>query len=119
VLLRAGEVVSGHELAGSRRPAARTPRDLARGPARLAAALGLGPADGGADLLDPVSRVRLRLGAAQEPVRSGPRVGISVATGAPWRFWLEGAPSVSAFRPGRPRRNPDAVRSSGPADSPP
>jgi len=41
VLLRAGEVVAGEELARTRRPAAKTSRDLARGPGRLAQALGL------------------------------------------------------------------------------
>jgi DNA-3-methyladenine glycosylase len=47
VLLRAGEVVRGTDLARSRRPAARADRDLARGPARLAAALGIdGALDG-------------------------------------------------------------------------
>src|ERR1700710_395241 len=51
VLLRAGEVVVGEELARSRRPAARSPRDLAGGPARLTQALGIGPGDKGADLL--------------------------------------------------------------------
>jgi len=41
VLLRAGEVVRGVDVARSRRPAARSLRDLARGPARLAQSLGL------------------------------------------------------------------------------
>src|SRR5581483_10170736 len=45
VLLRAGAVADGLALARSRRPAARRDTDLARGPARLAAALGI---DGGA-----------------------------------------------------------------------
>src|ERR1700710_1946419 len=44
-LLRAGGVVGGAELAAARRPAARTARDLARGPARLTQALNIGPAD--------------------------------------------------------------------------
>ena len=40
VLLRAGEVVAGLDIARSRRPASAADRDLARGPARLASALG-------------------------------------------------------------------------------
>jgi DNA-3-methyladenine glycosylase len=105
VLMRAGEVVVGEELARSRRPAARVARDLARGPARLTQALAIGPDDKGADLLDPASSVRLHRGPAPAVVSAGPRVGISVGTDLPWRFWDAGAPSVSVFRPGgKPRR---------------
>jgi DNA-3-methyladenine glycosylase len=105
VLLRAGEIVLGEELARARRPAARSARDLARGPARLTQALAIGPADRGADLLAPDSDVRLHRGSEPEAVSAGPRVGISRATDLPWRFWEIGAPSVSVFRPGgRPRR---------------
>jgi DNA-3-methyladenine glycosylase len=106
VLLRAGEVVVGEELARSRRPAARVTRDLARGPARLAQALAIGPDDRGADLLHPGSPVRLHRGIAPSSVSAGPRVGISQATDLPWRFWESGAPSVSVFRAGgKPHRS--------------
>ena len=105
VLLRAGEVVAGEELARSRRPAARVARDLARGPARLAQALAIGPDDLDTDLLSPSSTVRLHRGPAPSAVSAGPRVGISRATELPWRFWETGAPSVSVFRAGgTPRR---------------
>jgi DNA-3-methyladenine glycosylase len=105
VLLRAGEVLVGESLARSRRPAARQARDLARGPARLTQALAIGPDDRGAYLLDPSSSVRLHTGAPPAEVSTGPRVGISVATDLPWRFWETGAPSVSVFRAGgKPRR---------------
>jgi DNA-3-methyladenine glycosylase len=105
VLLRAGEVVVGEELAASRRPAARVARDLARGPARLTQALAIGPDDKGADLLDADSSVRLHRGPAPAAVSAGPRVGISLATDLAWRFWDADAPSVSVFRPGgKPRR---------------
>jgi DNA-3-methyladenine glycosylase len=105
VLLRAGDVVVGEELAASRRPSARTPRDLARGPARLTQALAIGPDDKDADLLDPSSSVRLHRGEPPADVSAGPRVGISVATELPWRYWDSGAASVSTFRPGgKPRR---------------
>ncbi|MDP9428607.1 MAG: DNA-3-methyladenine glycosylase [Actinomycetota bacterium] len=107
VLLRAGDVVVGEQLAASRRPAARTARDLARGPARLTQALAIGPADKDADLCDPSSPVRLHRGEPPREVSAGPRIGISVATELPWRFWQTGAASVSAFRlGGRPRRRP-------------
>jgi DNA-3-methyladenine glycosylase len=38
---------------------------------------------------------------------SGPRVGVAGAAGTdafPWRFWIEGDPTVSAFRWGRGAR---------------
>ncbi|RIJ53564.1 DNA-3-methyladenine glycosylase, partial [Clavibacter phaseoli] len=50
VLLRAGEIVEGIDLARSRRGAAVRDRDLARGPARLAVALGVPLSDDGAPL---------------------------------------------------------------------
>ena len=104
VLLRAGDVVVGEELARLRRPAARAVRDLARGPARLTQALAIGPEDKDADLLSPDSSVRLHRGEPPSAVSAGPRVGISQATELLWRFWETGAGSVSAFRPGgRPR----------------
>jgi len=78
VLLRGGEVVEGLEQARGRRPAARTDRDLARGPARLCAALGLDRSDDGALLGGPGSRISLTL-PQQAPdagrIRRGPRTG--------------------------------------------
>ena len=114
VLLRAGQIVAGEELAQSRRPAARVARDLARGPARLTQALGIGADQRGLDLLAPDSPVRLHRGEQPSSVSAGPRVGISVATDLPWRFWETDAPSVSVVRAGgKPRR-----RSAG-QDGPP
>jgi DNA-3-methyladenine glycosylase len=115
VLLRAGEVVAGLDLARARRPAATSDRDLARGPARLASALALGRVDNGADLVSSArvdDRPAYRLTRHQRPsssvVRTGPRVGVSGAggdaTAYPWRFWLEDEPTVSAYRPAKPRR---------------
>ena len=103
VLLRAGAVVDGLDTAYARRPAARSDRELARGPARLAQCLALGAHTNGVDLLDPSSAVRLESMRARRPpgVHTGPRVGIAVAADRPWRFWLYGEPSVSAFKAGR------------------
>ncbi|WP_231502612.1 DNA-3-methyladenine glycosylase [Blastococcus sp. URHD0036] len=114
VLLRAGEVVAGESLARSHRPAARVSRDLARGPARLTQALAIGPDDRGADLLDPASPVRLHTGPPPATVSAGPRVGISVATDLPWRFWDPASDTVSAFRPGGRRRGGGAGAGSTP-----
>ena len=100
VLLRAGEVVDGLELARSRRPGA-TDRDLCRGPARLAKALGLDGAALGLDLLDDSSPVRLVPRRGRRPVVvSGPRVGITVGAETPWRFWIDGDRTVSSYKPG-------------------
>ena len=112
VLLRAGEVVAGVDLARRRRPAARNDRDLARGPARLCAALGLDRSEDGTALGGPGSRVSLVLppGAAPEAarIRTGPRTGVAGPGGDgkafPWRFWLEGEPTVSPYKPAAPRR---------------
>ena len=115
VLIRAGEVVAGVETARARRPAARADRDLARGPARLAGALGVDGAQDGMDLLDPTGRLRLALperGSARGPVESGPRTGVAGAGApTPWRFWLDGEPSVSPHRPATPRVRPPAAGS--------
>ena len=98
VLLRAGEVVAGHDSARERRPGTRD-RDLCRGPARLTKALGIDGALLGADLLDPASPVRLLPGGHDGVVAVGPRVGVASAAETHWRFWLEGDPTVSAYRP--------------------
>ena len=111
VLLRGGEVVEGHGVAGKRRPASRRDVDLARGPARLAQALGIDRELNGHHLAEEP----LVLVPPAEPVRpdlvaSGPRVGVSGPGGDgerfPWRFWITGDPTVSAYRPGRPRKRP-------------
>jgi len=103
VLLRAGEVVQGHDLARSRRPAARVDRDLARGPARLASALGIdGRLDGSPVPSDSLSLSLSRRPATLSTVRTGPRVGVCGAGGDaqafPWRFWLDADRSVSVYR---------------------
>ena len=112
VLLRAGQVIAGEDLARRRRPVDGPPRNLARGPARLCQALGITRALNGADLCDEASPLRLRPGTRSEEKNSidpnsidtGPRVGVSQAADVPWRFWLDGEPSVSAYRPWVPRR---------------
>jgi DNA-3-methyladenine glycosylase len=103
VLLRAGEVVDGIDVARGRRGRS-SDRDLARGPARLCQALDIDLADNGVDL--SVGPVTLELGEPVGSVLTGPRVGLRQAADRPWRFWVEGEPSVSTYRPAtvRPRR---------------
>ena len=111
VLMRAGQVVDGLEMARSRRVGV-SDRDLARGPARLAMALALGRDHNGIDTVVSHSSLVLRGPAARSPrlssespaatVASGPRVGVSGPGGDgalfPWRFWLEGEATVSTYR---------------------
>lgn len=108
VLLRGGEIVSGLEVARERRITSRGDADLARGPARLASALGITLADAGASL----QHEPFRLEPASTPVaaariRSGPRTGVSGAGGGddyPWRFWIDGDPTVSPYKKHVPKR---------------
>ena len=124
VLLRAGRIIAGEGLARTRRTRGTTaiaPRDLARGPARLCQALGIDRSQNGADMVSAGSPLRMLSGAGH-PARSallvsgdghpatprrivtGPRVGVSSAAEIPWRFWYDGDPTVSVYRPHVPRR---------------
>ena len=105
VLLRAGRIVEGVDLARHRRASARQERDLARGPARLTVALGLTGSVDGVDLLDPASPVRLDIARRAMPVAvRGPRTGVSGAGArTPWRFAADD-PSVSPYRAATVRR---------------
>jgi DNA-3-methyladenine glycosylase len=102
VLLRAGDVVGGIELARRRRwglaGASRPPRSdiwLARGPGNLGRALGLTLDQGGwCAGVDFAVMAR----PSQPVIDCGPRVGVSVAHQRPWRFWIDGAASVSAYK---------------------
>ncbi|MFE0751350.1 DNA-3-methyladenine glycosylase [Gordonia sp. NPDC058843] len=111
ILLRAGVVVDGTELARFRRVATRTgaiPDDrLASGPGNLCRALGITMADLDTDLTDASTPVTLESGAPHpgERVVAGPRVGVRRAADRQWRFWIDGDPTVSAYR-----RHPRRVR---------
>ncbi|MBO0854427.1 MAG: DNA-3-methyladenine glycosylase [Nocardia sp.] len=112
VLLRAGEVTAGLELARARRPAARTDADLARGPGNFGAALGISLSDYGIELFDRKAPIRLELGpeiTGTSRIGVGPRVGVSLAADRPWRLWLRDSPAVSAYR--RSPRAAEAGRS--------
>jgi DNA-3-methyladenine glycosylase len=81
-------------MARSRRGERVLDRSLARGPACLTQALGIGKEHDGMDLCG-----RLELPATvAEDVSVGPRVGVSVAHDVPWRFWLTGDRTVSAYK---------------------
>jgi DNA-3-methyladenine glycosylase len=117
ILLRAGEVLHGRELAVERRGGKDTGAKLLSGPGRLGQGLGItlsmdgtqvligGP---GRDLLPSAGpaavSIALTSEAASYSVRTGPRVGVSGAGGTdeyPWRFWVDSHPTVSQYRPGK------------------
>ncbi|MGA9746011.1 MAG: DNA-3-methyladenine glycosylase [Nocardioides sp.] len=95
VLLRAGEVIEGHRTARQRR-GGRADIELARGPANLTQALGIQRHQDGLDLAEHLTLPTTPVAAAE--VASGPRVGVSQAADVPWRFWLRGDPTVSAYK---------------------
>lgn len=107
VLLRAGEIVEGLEVAIER--TRRTGRDLARGPGRLGQAVGLQHArHDGIDAITGTEQAgavaELWLGERVERIARGPRVGVAGIGGTdafPWRFWIDGDRTVSPFRWGR------------------
>ncbi|SCL29467.1 DNA-3-methyladenine glycosylase [Micromonospora inyonensis] len=106
VLLRAGEVVDGAELARKRRGEV-PDRDLARGPARLGVALGIGAEANGTSVVDGTGPLLLTPPTRPvdpSSVSAGPRVGVAAAHDVPWRFWITGDPTVSAYRRHVPRR---------------
>ncbi|PJJ72472.1 DNA-3-methyladenine glycosylase [Diaminobutyricimonas aerilata] len=105
VLLRAGRVVDGVEIARARRTSTRGDDDLAKGPARLVVALGITLADGGTDLES--GEVRLELAEHPPAHAAGPRTGVSGAGGTeeyPWRFWVPGDPTVSPYKAHVPKK---------------
>jgi DNA-3-methyladenine glycosylase len=107
VLLRGGEIITGADLARKHRPTSRKDSDLAQGPARLATALAVDRALNGADACAPGGPLRILTGTPPAPgaVRTGPRTGVGGA-GAdhPWRYWIDGDPTVSPYRAHAPRK---------------
>jgi len=93
VLIRALEPTEGLELMRQRRGRV-DPRELASGPGKLAAALGITGDDDGSSLAEG------RIGLVGPSSTPGPitvcrRVGISTAVAAPLRFYLTANPHVS------------------------
>lgn len=104
VLVRAVEPLYGlarmavlRKLAGQPKPA-----DLTAGPGRLCQALAIDKALDGLDLRGPGPLVLLAPPAAEvakETILTSPRIGITVATELPGRFYLAGNPWVSRRPP--------------------
>ncbi len=97
VLLRALHPLAGLEDMRAARPAARTDRDLCRGPARLTRAFGLDGTHDGLDLTRAEQGVTILddgWEAGGAPVQTV-RVGITRAVERPWRWYLADDPHVS------------------------
>jgi DNA-3-methyladenine glycosylase len=92
VLLRAIEPVEGFDEM-TRRRGTRVPRLIGGGPGRLTEALGVTLADNRADLVR--GPLYLARGATPRRIVATPRIGISVAADAPWRFVDPDSPCLS------------------------
>ncbi len=110
VLIRALEPLAGIERMRARRGVERS-EDLCSGPGKLTEALGIALDLDGADLErgPVVISPSPRAGAAQPPIVSARRVGITRAVELPWRFCLAGSRFVSRPRP-QPATSPAARR---------
>jgi len=98
VLLRALEPLEGLEVMEANRPGVR-PTDLARGPGRLATALGITRDMDGRDLCGGSGPLWLADAVRKRGrIAVGPRIGISRETHRPLRFFELGNPSVSGPR---------------------
>jgi DNA-3-methyladenine glycosylase len=89
VLIRALEPVAGLETMRARRRTARTDRDLASGPGKLTAALGITLTDYGADLTRGELVVRQPVRPEPFGIEVTPRIGISKCADLPLRFVLK------------------------------
>ncbi len=99
VLLRAVTPLRGHDkMRQARGAAARRPRDLCSGPAKLCQAFGLDGAHDGADLVSADRRVSIRDDETPIPVDpvQTTRVGLSRGRELPWRWYVDGVVDVSS-----------------------
>lgn len=98
VLMRSAEILDGADTAAERRRHPKHHHQLGRGPGCLAQALGLTLGDGGADLCQAESAVRILDDGVQPQISTGPRVGVRLAADVPWRFWTSGDKTVSLYK---------------------
>jgi DNA-3-methyladenine glycosylase len=99
VLIRALEPSAGIELMRSRRGHP-SDRELCSGPGKLTQALGIGPAQNEASLLEPPFAVSEPTGEWRDAeVTSATRIGISKGVELPWRYCAAGSRHLSAPLP--------------------
>ena len=99
VLVRALEPIDGVALMRRRRPRARRDEDLANGPAKLCAALGIGPQHNGITLDRPPLVLHAGPPVPDDAVEVTPRIGITRAADLPLRFVVRDSPHVSRTPP--------------------
>ncbi len=98
VLIRALEPREGREVMRTRRPRAKTDRDLANGPGKLTQALAITRTHNGADVTRGSLTVR-RGPAASFEIAVSPRIGITKCADLPLRFYIAGNGFVSRWTP--------------------
>jgi DNA-3-methyladenine glycosylase len=108
VLIRAVEPLEGIPLMRRRRPLARTDRDLANGPGKLCAALGIGRALHGAVLYRSTLTIHRGAPVGDDEVAVTPRVGITKAVDWPLRWVVLSSAGLS--RPCHSTRRGASVR---------
>ena len=100
VLLRAVEPLEGVELMEQRRNGVAF-NQLGKGPGSLGQAMGIRLSDLGQDLMS-IDDLALYPGEVKAEILAGPRIGISRAVKAPWRFFEHPCPHVSSHKRGQP-----------------
>jgi len=101
VLIRAGQVLEGVDLARRRRNLGTDKPDeyLARGPGNLGQALGITLQHSGSRVTE-TGTIALDMADRRAPsIACGPRVGVSQEAQRPWRWWVDNDPTVSLYRP--------------------
>ena len=95
VLVRALEPLEGHDLMRTRRPPAKSDRDLTNGPGKLCAALGIGPHHNGLPLQRRPLWITPGVSYADDEVVIAPRIGVTKAAEWPLRWYARDSEFVS------------------------
>lgn len=95
VLIRAVEPIDGEDIMQELRPHARTATDLTNGPAKLCQALAINTSLTTHYLQDKPLRLIMQPPLPASAISVTPRIGITLATDAPWRFFITNNPYIS------------------------
>lgn len=95
VLIRALEPIAGLDIMRTRRPLAKTDRDLASGPGKLTRALAITRLQNAEDMTR--GKLVVRMPAEEQPIEIGitPRIGITKCAELPLRFIVKGSRFLS------------------------